>query len=113
MIEIALQIKLYDWQKAYILGVSDYMMQGRATGKTLAYMIKLCLSKGEPINMSSRRNIEKYVDGRHGGRYIDWFRSYLGDIYYRLESQGGLKLRKIYFTKAELELREAPNADKI
>lgn len=33
-IEEALHIKLYDWQKAYILGASDYLMPGRNTGGT-------------------------------------------------------------------------------
>lgn len=102
MVEIALQITLYDWQKTYIFGKSDYQAPGRATGKTLAHMIKLCLSDGEPINLFQQRDIEHYSDGWHGTRYLDWYRRNLWDVYEKLKRQP-LRLRKIYFTRAGAE----------
>jgi len=45
LIEKALGISLYEGQKQYLLNNGTYWFGGRATGKTLAYCIKLALSK--------------------------------------------------------------------
>ena len=99
IVERALHITLYDWQKAYITGVADYVMPGRASGKTTAYMVKLCISEGEPIDLSKRSEVERYVDGYHSHNYPDWFKHELWNVYRELERIGGLRLRTIIFAK--------------
>lgn len=101
IVELALRIKLYDWQKAYITGVSGYVMPGRVSGKTIAYMVRLCISEGEPIDLTKRKEIERYQDGSHGSQYSDWFKHELWRIYMSLERVGGLKLKKIYFSERD------------
>jgi len=102
IVERALHIKLYDWQKAYITGVSDYVAPGRVSGKTTAYMVKLCLSKGEPIDLTKRSEAERYADEYHGHAYPDWFKSELWNVHYELERIGGLRLRTIIFAKPKM-----------
>lgn len=99
IVELALHIKLYDWQKAYITGASDYVMPGRVSGRTTAYMVRLCLLEGEPIDLSKRSEVDRYADGSHSTHYPDWFKGALRDIYYELQRIGGVRLRKIIFTK--------------
>ncbi|HHY26432.1 MAG TPA: hypothetical protein GX523_06740 [Desulfitobacterium dehalogenans] len=99
IVELALRIKLYDWQKAYITGVSDYVMPGRVSGKTTAYMIRLCLSEGNTIDLTKRDEIRRYADGCHGSHYLDWFRHELQCVYMELKKVSGLKLRTIIFNK--------------
>lgn len=96
IVEFALRIKLYDWQKAYILGVSNYEMPGRASGKTTAYMVKLCLSEGETIDLTK---LGEYIDEVHGSAYLEWFRHELFRVYRSLREVGGLKLRTITWGK--------------
>jgi hypothetical protein len=98
MVEAALDIKLYDWQKAYILGLADYVAPGRCTGKTLAHMIRFCLSKGEPI--LGWENIP--IDEHHGPQYQKWYARHLEDIYFKLQKQHPwLKLRMIKFYRSD------------
>lgn len=99
IVELALRIELYDWQKAYITGASGYVMPGRVSGKTTAYMIKLCISKGEPIDLTKRSEVERYADGFHGHAYQDCFKHELWNIYSELKRIGGLRLRTIIFSK--------------
>ena len=103
LVERALQIKLFDWQVAYIWGDSSYKMPGRATGKTLASVIRLCLSKGEPLHMYRGGQNERLCDVYHGPEYFHIFRSYVREAYLRLKLYGGLELRTIYFSPAEAE----------
>ncbi len=51
LIEKALNIKLFDTQKQYLLDKCDYWFRGRGTGKTFAYCIKLALSDGKLLYM--------------------------------------------------------------
>lgn len=103
LIEIALNLKLYDWQKTYILSKGEYPMVGRRTGRTMAYIIKLCISDGEPILMYECKHIALYSDGFHGHRYDDFFRDELRNIYEQLKRHKGLKLRTIVFNKEDAE----------
>ena len=104
IVEHALSIKLLDWQVAFIWGDSHYRLPGRGTGKTLAYVIRFCLSEGTAVHL--------YPGGEHGGMcdedhripYHSIFRDYVVDVYRKLQLQGGLKLRPIYFS--ELEAKE-------
>ena len=65
-IEKALGFKLYDNQLKYLRSECGYWYGGRATGKTLAYCIKLALTEGEPLDM---REPQKYCDADYGMRY--------------------------------------------
>lgn len=101
-IEVALKIKLYDWQKAYIVGASDYLMPGRVTWRTTAYMLKLLLSKGPPIHLYKTNTLHEICDEYHGTQYYGWFGQNLRYMYLRLlNPEFGLNLRKIYFSERE------------
>lgn len=100
-VERALDIKLMDWQVAYIWGNSSYFIPGRATGKTLAYIIRLCLSEGEPLHMYPNGKHRNLCDTYQGQWYYEIFRSYVRDAYEKLKLQGGVKLRKIYFSSTQ------------
>ena len=97
IVETALQLKLYDWQKAYITGASDYIMPGRVSGKTTAYMVKLCLSEGPKIDIWAEA--DRYLDEYHGVHYTRCFIADLREIYHELRRVGGLKLREISFVR--------------
>lgn len=103
-VERALNIRLFDWQVAYIWGNSSYMMPGRATGKTLAQMIRLCVSKGCPIIIPVNRvpNLDSlgFTEYCHEYRV---FRSELERIYRSLEIYQVPGLRKIYFSDKEAQ----------
>lgn len=101
LVERALQIRLLDWQVAYIWGGSNYLMPGRGTGKTLANVIRACLSKGEPLHMYVGGKHQWVCDGVHGPEYLRIYRQYVKDAYYKLQLYGGLELRTIYFSPAE------------
>lgn len=103
LVERALQIKLFDWQVAYIWGESRYLMPGRATGKTLANVIRVCLSQGEPLHMYPSGEHQWVCDGVHGPEYLRIYRSYVREVYQKLQLYGGLKLRTIYFSSTEAE----------
>lgn len=101
LVERALDIRLLEWQVAYIWGSSPYLMPGRGTGKTLAYVIRLCLSEGEPLHMYRQGKDYQLCDEYRGPQYLDIFRKYARDTYRKLQMWGGLKLRTIYFSPAE------------
>lgn len=86
-VEKALDIKLYDWQKAYILDkyYDKAAAAGRASGKTLAYIIKRLLT---PIPFAiSKRELEYYSDGT-GKRYNVYFREWALEINDKLTATG-------------------------
>lgn len=97
LVERALEIRLLDWQAAYIWGNSSYVMPGRATGKTLSHVIRLCLSEGEPLHMYPKGKHWGMVDEDQGIAYHRIYREYVRDTYFKLKLWGGLKLRTIYF----------------
>jgi hypothetical protein len=103
-VENALGVILHRWQVAYIWGNSQYLMPGRATGKTFAQIIKLCLSEGCPIIMAANRPLN--MDGlgvvipESYERY-HWFRASVQNIYRKLQMYDVPGLRKIYFSDAE------------
>lgn len=106
LVERALGIRLLDWQVAYIWGKSLYQMPGRATGKTLANVIRLCLSEGDPLHMYPGGQHDFICDGNHGPEYSRTYRSYVRETYQKLQLYGGLKLRTIYFSPAEVNMGE-------
>lgn len=103
-VERALDVKLYDWQVAYIWGKSSYLMPGRATGKTFAQIIKLCVSEGCPIIFAVNRpvNLDGLgIDIPESYERYRWFRSSVENIYRKLQMYEVPGLRKIYFSDAE------------
>lgn len=104
LIEKALGIELRDWQKEYVLGRSNWVMPGRQTGKTLAYMLKLCVTPGCMMKMYPDEFhyacIPDYPGQVPPMRYRQFFAKELEQIYRKLETVW-IPLRKIYFSKEE------------
>lgn len=97
IIEKALNLKLYEGQKHYILHNGPYWFNyGRTTGKTLAYCVKLALSDGEPLNIKKPWNICDYDYGRETNKinYSMWFAQYFLDIWHALKD-AGLPVREV------------------
>lgn len=105
-INTALKISLKKWQINYIFRDGNYHSQlshGRCNGKTLANVIKLCLSEGEP--MIFRRNAECPCE--HFCEYAKedtttparrrYFVQETIRIYTKLEAETDLPLRQIIF----------------
>lgn len=84
-VEKALDIKLYDWQRAYILG-RKWMQSSRHSGRTLAYTIKLLVFYNKPIR---KKALYHYADslGR-GMKYCQWYRRYALEINEKLTAAG-------------------------
>ena len=96
LVEKTLRIKLYDGQKQYLLDNGDYWFGGRASGKTVAYCIKLALSDGEPLDM---HNPIELCDSDYGvesnkPNYSKWFRSEFLSIWNVLKD-AGFQVRKV------------------
>ena len=89
-IEKALEIRLYEKQKQYILGDGPCRFGGRASGKTTVYCIRLALSDGEPLDMRKPQEIcdSTYREGNNEPRYAIWFRRYFLDIWQGLKDAG-------------------------
>ncbi len=86
-VEKALDIKLYDWQRTYILGREWQVPKSeRHTGRTLAYTIKLLAFHDKPIR---KKVLHNYADtpGR-GMRYCQWYRRYALEINEKLTAAG-------------------------
>lgn len=103
-IELALKIKLYDWQKAFIFTENSYRMKGRQTGYTTAYILKMLLNDGESIHLYKYDVLSRICDGDTSPEHYQWFLRKTRDIYYELSNPGlKLKIRKVFFTKKEME----------
>jgi len=85
LIEKALGFKLYDWQRAYLLGESYAEPTERRSGRTTVYVIKLLLTNREPINI--KFDAMKYKDHR-GVHYTDFFRKFMREIDEKLTDVG-------------------------
>jgi hypothetical protein len=96
LIEKALDIKLYDGQRKYLLYDGPYWFGDRRSGKTLAYCVKLALSDGEPLNMKKPWEIcdNDYGPPRNRQRYSGWFRGFFLKIWHSLKDTG-LPVREI------------------
>lgn len=100
LIEKALGIKLYEPQKEYFVNDGTYWFGGRASGKMLAYCIKLALSEGKPLDMRPGKIINN-VDPGYGmennkSGYAHWFRYFFLDIWHLLKD-AGFPVRRIIF----------------
>lgn len=88
-IETALGIKLYDHQKAYLLGKSNALLLDRKTGKTVAYCIKLALSEGPPLNIDRPEDFSDRQGMPNNRTYAKlYFRDIFMEIRSKLEKQG-------------------------
>ena len=87
LIEKALGISLHEGQKQYLLNNGTYWFGGRATGKTLAYCIKLALSDGEPLDIQKPCEI-------CDNDYARWFRDFFIKIWISLKD-AGLPVREL------------------
>ena len=121
----ALGIKLYPWQIDFIFWnkpIPDDVIDRRRQGKTTAYAIKLCVLNSSygsiPLDVATFVRDFRRADGDRAWRrfkqvqailfgedycsyrrrkyFVDY---YVRDIYKKLSSVKGLKLRKIYFSK--------------
>lgn len=107
LIEAAFNLKLHEWQKLYLFDEFEdgyYIPCGRKNGRTFAYMIKLCLSEGDPIKLYRTPDLARYRDENHGCIYDHWFRQELRIVYKTL-LRTNLKLRTIYFTELQYRSR--------
>lgn len=52
-VEKALGIRLYDWQKDYIMLESDFVPDGRGNGKTLAFILRILLNFEVKLSQNS------------------------------------------------------------
>jgi hypothetical protein len=111
-VEKVLNIKLKDWQKNYILGIPmvlDMRITGRATGKTLAYIIKLLFTDDKPIKVYNLDEIYNLSDWYSvfekrpsDNYYTKWFRTYLLDTHHTLQL-AGIDTRPVVFNSGEYE----------
>lgn len=76
---------LYDWQKNYLLGKTNYRSSARCNGNTFIYCVRLLLSDGYDI---SKKNIYKFEDEYHGTQYYRWFTRYIIEIDNELKRNG-------------------------
>lgn len=84
-IEAALGFKLYDWQRSYLLGEEHVMPNGRKTGRTTAYIVKILLTNPEPIDI--KLEAMKYKDHKEV-RYTQFFRNEVYRIDEKLATVG-------------------------
>jgi hypothetical protein len=109
----ALNITFHEWQINYILGmpmILDMKITGRATGKTLVYIIKLLFTDDKPIRAYDIHDIAECSDwwscyripvvGLRENHYAGWFRCYFTDIYKAIEL-AGIKTRPVFLSEQE------------
>lgn len=98
-IESVFDLKLYDTQREWILNNKfTFQPDTRRQGKTFAYCIKLALSDGEEIDMTTADKVRKYQDMyyRHHTHYHVFFKQCFYQIYMKLK-EAGLPVRKAKF----------------
>ena len=106
-VETALGFTLFDWQKAYIFEDKEYGAEirfARRAGKTLAHILRICLSGGERIKAklkptcSDNNEFLSYL-GEDGVNFqrSKFFICELREVYNKLKEAGGIDLREIEF----------------
>lgn len=91
-IEKALGLKLYDSQINALTKDNYGGFGGRASGRTMTYIIKLALSEGEPIDLWEIRN---WTDRNpNETNYNHWFRKEFMKIWHQLKDYG-FKVREV------------------
>lgn len=114
--EQALDIKLYDWQRAYLMDEPikiSVRIMGRAQGHTTVYILKLLLedTEAEALDLTSRQAITEIMDwwsfSTYHNRcrdigYADLFKRMLVDIKCRLHD-AGIVTRRVVESKNAAE----------
>lgn len=107
-IEEALGIKLFKWQKQYLLKepmVLDMRITGRATGKTLVWIIEKLFESKEPLVLRDGKDVlissdwwccENRRDRALYHPYMSWYKNHLKDIYEKL-NDAEIKTREVIF----------------
>lgn len=106
-VEQALNIHFHEWQIKYILqepDILDMRITGRATGKTLAYILKTLFESEETLDLSNAKTLIETSDWycsssekpKTVGNYQHWFLEEIRDIYNTL-NDAGIKTRKVIF----------------
>lgn len=109
-IEVVLGFKLHDWQKKYILGISDERPSERACGSTTAWILRLLLeADAEPLHMYMPNVRHSVSDQAFGLAYDLSFRDEMQRIYDKLMMfPVSFPLRKVYFHPAVAAEFEEP-----
>lgn len=124
LIEKALDIKLYPWQKEYLLNGTRFpdicpclmydfddeivnscnirfdgrmcRAKNRMTGKTTSHCIDLALSDGEPLNIKKPENFSDRKFSGPPSYHKGFFRRFFLDIWHQLKA-AGLPVREVKF----------------
>lgn len=89
-IERTLNIKFEKWQKDYILSKkSEYPLQGRRTGKTLAHQVKTLITTTQKNIVINGNNMTAWSDEKHIGRtYEKIYAMQLAELSEKLRTEG-------------------------
>lgn len=108
IIEKALDIKFYEWQRKYLLKepmLLDMRITGRVTGKTLTWVIEKLFESTEPLDLRDKRKVlihsdwwccDNRADRALGGHYLGWYKNYVKEIYHKL-NDAGIRTREVIF----------------
>lgn len=101
IINKALSIDLYPWQKMYIFGNPEDIIfpTERRSGRTTAYILRLLLTDTEPLYIYRFEVLKNVVDAHYSSVYYEWFRREVHYIYAMLrETKLRPYLRPVYFS---------------
>lgn len=101
LINKALNIELYPWQKMYIFGNPEDVVfpTERRSGRTTAYILRLLLSESEPLLIYRPDVLKNVIDAHYSSVYYEWFRHEVHYIYQMLrETKVRPYLRPVYFS---------------
>ena len=109
-IELALNVELYEWQRLYIITGIWQPPEGRRTGRTLAYIVRLLIDQSKPLLMYDLRAAMLYADNPFKEcqykpvptHYADWFNGEVWGIYQKLTA-AGVPIREVAFTGKHLQ----------
>ncbi|MEW8973493.1 MAG: hypothetical protein AB2375_04790 [Tissierellaceae bacterium] len=107
-IERALDIKFHGWQRKYLLKepmLLDMRITGRATGKTLVWVIEKLFESTEPLDLRDKGKVlissdwwccETESDRALRHPYLSWYKNYVKGIYQKLNDKG-IRTREVIF----------------
>jgi hypothetical protein len=122
-IEKALNLHFMEWQINYMLDIPmilDMRITGRATGKTLVYIIKLLFASDKPIRAYDLEEMANYSDwycithdpSRKVPHYTKWFREELVNIY-KILIENDIHPRCVLLKKDEERTEKEKDYEKI
>lgn len=107
-IENILNIEFHKWQKQYLLDepmVLDMRITGRATGKTLVFIVKKLFESPEPLDLRKKGglldncdwwSVEYYEERALLHPYMNWYKNKFQELYLFLNDKG-IKTREVLF----------------